>query len=87
MYRSDYENFIKNSVWKEIQDTLKETIDGLLDDLVEIVPQGDGIAEVARQQGRLKMAKFVLALPEDILREITENERKVKEEGENNGRE
>lgn len=87
MYRSDYESFIRNPVWKEIQSTLNEVIDGLYDDLVETLPQGEGAALIGRQQGRLKLAEFVLSLPEDMLREITENERKVKEEGENNGRE
>ena len=80
MYRSDYDNFVKNPVWQEIVKVLEETKKGRRDDLRDIDPITDG-GILARQQGRLKMLEFVLEeLLEDILREINE------EPGENGGK-
>lgn len=79
MYKSEYDSFITSPIWHEIVDTLKETRDGLLNDIIEIDPFADA-TRLARQQGRLKMLEFVLALPDDILREINENLEKTTEE-------
>ncbi len=76
MYRSDYESFISSPMWKEIVLTLKETIKGLNDDLVEMLPFGENAIALARQQGRIKMAEFVLMLPEDILRDVEEDKKR-----------
>jgi hypothetical protein len=72
VYRSEYESFVKSAIWHEITTTLKETREGLLSDIAELDPFSEA-TNLARQQGRLKMLEFVLALPEDILREIEEN--------------
>ena len=79
MYKSDYDAFISNPIWKEIVTTLRETKEGLIEDLKEMDPFADA-TNLARQQGRLKMLEFVLALPDDILREIEENLEKKTEE-------
>ncbi|OQB09793.1 MAG: hypothetical protein BWY21_00644 [Parcubacteria group bacterium ADurb.Bin216] len=71
MYKSDYESFISNPIWKEMKGTLEEIRVGLFEDLKDLDPHLDG-SSLARQQGRLKMLEFVLLLPEDILREINE---------------
>jgi hypothetical protein len=72
MYRSEYDSFVTSPIWHEIVSTLKETRDGLLSDIAELDPFAEA-TQLARQQGRLKMLEFVLALPDDILREINEN--------------
>ena len=75
MYRSDYEALLKNSVWQEIVMTLEEVSLGLADDLKNIDPVKDpGL--LARQQGRLLMAEYVLSMPVDMLREIEETANK-----------
>ncbi len=80
MYKSDYEAFISNPIWKEIVTTLKETREGLIEDLKEMDPFADA-TNLARQQGRLKMLEFVLTeMVEDILREINERAREIMEE-------
>ncbi|OQB06124.1 MAG: hypothetical protein BWY21_01953 [Parcubacteria group bacterium ADurb.Bin216] len=79
MYRSEYDSFVTSPIWHEIVDTLKETKEGLLNDVAELDPFADA-TKLARQQGRLKMLEFVLALPDDILREIEENLEKKTEE-------
>lgn len=84
MYKSDYESFVSNPIWKEIVATLVEVKSGILFDLADIDPFKDGTS-IARQQGRIKMLEFVLALPADILREIEET--KLKEEENKDGRE
>jgi hypothetical protein len=71
MYKSDYEQMISNPVWKEIVTTLQEVMRGLQDDVMSLDPL-ENSSEMAQKQGRYKMAEFVLALPEDILREIEE---------------
>jgi|GEM_PF-2178279 hypothetical protein len=71
MYKSDYESFINNPIWKEMKETLEEVKIGLFEDLKELDPHLE-VSGLARQQGRLKMLEFVLLLPEDILREINE---------------
>jgi hypothetical protein len=71
VYKSDYDAFISSPIWKEIVDTLKETIVGLTSDISDLDPKEEMTA-LARQQGRKKMAEFVLEMPEDILREINE---------------
>ena len=82
MYKSDYEALISNPVWKEIVNTLNETKVGLQSDINDLDPIIEPTA-LARQQGRLKMAEFVLLLPEDILREINEKlEEKTEETNE-----
>lgn len=79
MYKSEYDSFISSPIWHEVVSTLKETKEGLLSDIAELDPFAEA-TNLARQQGRLKMLEFVLALPEDILREINENlEKKVEE--------
>jgi hypothetical protein len=79
MYKSDYEQLINNDVWKEIVATLQEVMQGIKsDDLVNLDPQEEG-TKLARQQGRYKMAEFVIAQPEAILLEI-EEENNAKEE-------
>lgn len=72
MYRSEYDSFVTSPIWHEIVSTLKETREGLLSDIAELDPFAEA-TQLARQQGRLKMLEFVLALPDDILREINEN--------------
>lgn len=72
MYRSEYDSFVTSPIWHEIVITLKETREGLLSDIAELDPFAEA-TQLARQQGRLKMLEFVLALPDDILREINEN--------------
>lgn len=72
MYRSEYDSFVTSPIWHEIVTTLKETREGLLSDIAELDPFAEA-TQLARQQGRLKMLEFVLALPDDILREINEN--------------
>lgn len=80
MYRSEYDSFVTSPIWHEIVITLKETREGLLSDIAELDPFAEA-TQLARQQGRLKMLEFVLALPDDILREIEENlEKKTEEE-------
>jgi hypothetical protein len=74
MYRSDYEALVSNPIWKEIVDTLNEVVEGLKKDGMEYDPEAQKVA-IARAQGRYKMAEFVLALPEDILREINERDK------------
>jgi hypothetical protein len=82
MYKSDYDAFVSNPVWKEIVSDIKETIVGLYSDIRELDPHMEPTA-LARQQGRLAMAEFMLALPDDILREInTKLEEKTEEENE-----
>jgi len=76
MYHSDYENFISNPMWKEIVITIKETLRGLHDDIAEMAPYGEDAIKLARQQGRIKMAEFILMLPEDMLREIEEDKQR-----------
>lgn len=78
MYKSDYDSFISNPIWKEIVKTVEETIQGLISDLSETDPFVEP-GKLAKQQGRKAMAEFILALPEDILREINENLEKVRE--------
>lgn len=72
MYRSEYDSFVTSPIWHEIVITLKETREGLLSDIAELDPFAEA-TQLARQQGRLKMLEFVLAIPDDILREINEN--------------
>jgi hypothetical protein len=73
MYKSDYEALVSNPVWKEIVGTLEEIMKGLATyDLVNLDPQEEG-TKLARQQGRYKMAEFVIAQPEAILLEIEED--------------
>ena len=72
MYRSEYDSFVTSPIWHEIVNTLKETREGLISDIAELDPFAEA-TQLARQQGRLKMLEFVLALPDDILREINEN--------------
>lgn len=72
MYRSEYDSFVTSPIWHEIVITLKDTREGLLSDIAELDPFAEA-TQLARQQGRLKMLEFVLALPDDILREINEN--------------
>ena len=79
MYKSDYEAFISSPIWHEIVDTLKETKEGLIEDMKELDPFAEA-TNLARQQGRLKMLEFVLLLPEDILREINEKAKEIMEE-------
>ncbi len=73
MYRSDYESFTSNPVWKEMVETLTEVKAGLNKDLAEYDPITQ-TTQLARAQGRLALIDFVMELPEDILREIKENE-------------
>ena len=79
MYKSDYEAFVSNPIWHEILDTLKDTKEGLIEDMKELDPFAEA-TNLARQQGRLKMLEFVLLLPEDILREINEKVKEMMEE-------
>ena len=72
MYRSEYDSFVTSPIWHEVVSTLKETREGLISDIAELDPFAEA-TQLARQQGRLKMLEFVLALPDDILREINEN--------------
>jgi hypothetical protein len=71
MYKSDYDQFVTSPIWHEVKATLDEVKVGLLADLSDLDPKEE-MTSIARQQGRLKMVEFVLALPEDILREINE---------------
>lgn len=71
MYKSDYDSLVSNPVQKEIVTTIQEVILGLYKDIRDLDPHIEPTA-LARQQGRLAMAEFVLSLPEDILREINE---------------
>ena len=71
MYKSEFDAFIESPIWKEVVSTLKETMLGLYQDIRDLDPHMEPTA-LARQQGRLAMAEFVLSIPEDILREINE---------------
>ena len=73
MYKSDYEVLINNTVWKEIVSTLEEVSRSLVEDLKNIDPVASA-GLMARQQGRLLMAEFILSIPADILREIEEKQ-------------
>lgn len=80
MYKSDYDAFVSSPIWHEIVATLKDTREGLIEDIKELDPFAEA-TNLARQQGRLKMLEFFLnELIEDILREINENSKKVMEE-------
>ena len=80
MYKSDYDAFVSSPIWHEIVSTLKDTREGLIEDIKELDPFAEA-TNLARQQGRLKMLEFFLnELIEDILREINENSKKVMEE-------
>ena len=84
MHKSDVENLLKNPIWQEIVITLKETMLAIVaKDFANVSPFGEGAIDLARQQGRYKMAEFVLLLPEDILREIELEEKREerKEDG------
>jgi len=76
MYKSAVEDLQKNPAWQEIVSTLKEVQAGLIFDLQDMDPFGDGATKIARQQGRLKMLEFVLSIPDDILREIEEDNKR-----------
>lgn len=84
MYKSDYEAFVSNPVWKEIVTTIKETMVGLYEDLRSLDPHMEPTA-LAKQQGRLAMAEFMLELPDDILREINEKLEEKTEDSDNEG--
>jgi hypothetical protein len=82
MYKSEYEVFINNSIWKEVVSTLEEVSRSLVEDLKNIDPVLNA-GLMAKQQGRLLMAEFILSIPADILREIEEIEdKKIKQERE-----
>ena len=84
MHRSDLDSLLRNPVWHEVVATLKETMASIVaKDFANLSPFGEGAVDLARQQGRYKMAEFVLMLPEDILREIELEEKREerKEDG------
>jgi predicted glycoside hydrolase/deacetylase ChbG (UPF0249 family) len=67
-------------MWHEIKSTLKEVIVGLHEDIANLDPNTEA-TELARKQGRLAMAVWMLAQPEAILEEIEiENDKQVKQE-------
>jgi hypothetical protein len=78
-YEHDVNNLVENPAWKEVVDTLQETRRGLIDDLCELDPLTEG-GKIARQQGRLKMLEFVLALPDSFIEELREEAAKSKQE-------
>ncbi len=73
MHQHDFDSFVENLIWKEIVITLKEVIAGLHEDISSLLPFGEEAVRLAQQQGRLKMAEYVLQLPADMLREIKDN--------------
>ena len=77
IYRHDVEELLKNPAWLEIKQTIEETMVGLRDDMLELDPHKQP-TELARQQGRYKMAEFLLMLPQDILLEIEQGEEEDK---------
>ena len=82
MYKSEYDQFVSNPIWKEIVSTLEETKVGLYSDIAHLDPIAEA-TELARKQGRLYMLEFVQTeLLADILREIIEDSNKVVEEKE-----
>jgi hypothetical protein len=81
MYKSDYEQFISNPIWREIEDTAKEVKAGLLEDLANMDPIIEA-TDMARKQGRLKMLDWLMAQPLAILEEIKATLEKEKGKGE-----
>lgn len=81
MYKSDYEAFISNPIWKEMVETLNELKGGLISDLSELDPKEE-MTSLARQQGRKAMVEYVLGLPSMILEEIEAEQRKLEEKTE-----
>ena len=80
MYLSDVDALLSNPVWKEIIETIKETKQGLIDDLKDLDPVKEPTL-LARQQGRMRAFDFIMRLPEDFRQEIeSENKRKEKED-------
>jgi hypothetical protein len=80
MYLSDVDALLSNPVWKEIIETIKETKQGLIDDLKDLDPVKEPTL-LARQQGRMMAFDFIMSLPEDFRQEIeSENKRKEKED-------
>ena len=80
MYLSDVDALLSNPVWKEIIETIKETKQGLIDDLKDLDPVKEPTL-LARQQGRMRAFDFRMSLPEDFRQEIeSENKRKEKED-------
>jgi len=77
IYRHDVEELLKNPAWLEIKQTIEETMVGLRDDMLELDPHAQP-TQLSRQQGRYKMAEFVLMLPQDILLEIEQGEKEGK---------
>ena len=81
MHKSDYDHFVTSPMWHEIVETLKEVKVGLLEDIANLDPKEEA-TELARKQGRLAMANWMLLQPDAILIEIETEERKQKERGE-----
>lgn len=79
MHKSDYDHFVTSPMWHEIKDTLREVILGLHEDLANLDPATDA-TELARKQGRLAMAIWMLAQPEAILEEIKIEEDKLEKQ-------
>lgn len=69
MHKHDVDNLLANPAWQEIADILTETRRGLVEDLCELDPVGEG-GKIARQQGRLKMVDFMLSLPDSFIEEM-----------------
>jgi len=79
MHKSDYEHYISSPMWHEIKSTLKEVIVGLHEDIANLDPHTEP-TELARKQGRLAMAMWMLSQPEAILEEIEIEENKLTQE-------
>jgi hypothetical protein len=77
MYKSDYDSFVSNPIWREIEETSKEVKRGLVEDLINMDPIAEA-SEMSKKQGRLKMLDWLMAQPLAILEEVEAN--KLKEE-------
>ena len=71
----DIDNLIENRAWMSIEQMLRDRIDVLIDDLINV----DDPLEMKEYQGRLREDKLLLEVPRLLVEEVKEKNRRKHE--------